>query len=175
MYSQNEFPRINVIDKDSKTDSHCNQNCTQKKSVYYCLIAIFITLIVITVIGFVWNYVRFYSYLESKPDMPKIGCKNSNNCSNLIDNYDTSINETCDCNINGSIPASCVSKRGCICKTNIIGNKCTTCKLGYTGFPNCTNKIIPTTTTLTTSSTSSSMYKKPKFNTVSKVKQHATA
>ena len=81
MYSQNEVPRINVIDKDTKTDSHTIQNCSQKKSIYYLLMAIFITLIIITVIGVVWRFAKNYFSLESKPDTdtPKIGCKNTKN------------------------------------------------------------------------------------------------
>ena len=85
MYSQNEVPRINVIDKDTKTDSQTIQNCSQKKSIYYLLMAIFITLIIITVIGVVWRFAKNYFSLESKPDTdtPKIGCKNTKNCCNF--------------------------------------------------------------------------------------------
>ena len=39
----------------------------------------------------------------------------------------------------------------CICKENISGKKCTNCKSGYTGFPNCTKiKRNPTPNTLNT-------------------------
>ena len=29
----------------------------------------------------------------------------------------------------------------CTCKTNVIGKKCTSCKSGYVGFPNCTGTV----------------------------------
>ena len=43
----------------------------------------------------------------------------------------------CDCNDNGSDSSICYSSGQCVCKTNVIGKKCTHCKSGYFGFPNC--------------------------------------
>ena len=43
----------------------------------------------------------------------------------------------CNCKITGSNSLSCDSNGVCSCKTNVIGAKCTACKSGYYGFPNC--------------------------------------
>ena len=43
----------------------------------------------------------------------------------------------CDCNQDGS--DDCMDDGTCICKENIIGVKCNSCKLGLYGFPNCWN------------------------------------
>ena len=47
----------------------------------------------------------------------------------------------CDCNNQGSTSKECNSSGNCFCKLNVIGSKCTNCKLGYFGFPDCKGKI----------------------------------
>ena len=46
----------------------------------------------------------------------------------------------CGCNIQGSSSSTCNSYGTCNCKTNVIGAKCTACKTGFYGFPNCNGK-----------------------------------
>ena len=47
----------------------------------------------------------------------------------------------CECNDDGSRDISCDDDTGkCPCRTNIIGDKCTFCSPGFTGFPNCQGK-----------------------------------
>ena len=46
----------------------------------------------------------------------------------------------CDCNDLGSNSTSCHTNGQCFCKANIVGYKCTECKSGYHGFPDCTGK-----------------------------------
>ena len=43
----------------------------------------------------------------------------------------------CNCIGPGTINSSCDSNGICFCKTNFIGSKCTKCKPGYYGFPDC--------------------------------------
>ena len=43
----------------------------------------------------------------------------------------------CGCNSMGSTSPNCDVDGICDCKTEVIGDKCTTCKPGYTGFPSC--------------------------------------
>ena len=43
----------------------------------------------------------------------------------------------CDCDSQGSTGTSCALGGVCDCKANIMGNKCTNCKPGYYGFPEC--------------------------------------
>ena len=48
----------------------------------------------------------------------------------------------CGCNTSGSTSTSCSSSGVCSCKSNVEGTKCTTCKSGYYGFPNCQGKNL---------------------------------
>ena len=43
----------------------------------------------------------------------------------------------CDCDSQGSTGTSCEIGGVCDCKANIMGNKCTNCKPGHYGFPEC--------------------------------------
>ena len=43
----------------------------------------------------------------------------------------------CNCNVDGSIDASCNENGLCSCKTNIVGEKCDVCAEGVNDFPNC--------------------------------------
>ena len=47
----------------------------------------------------------------------------------------------CDCNPQGSASGSCDSDGKCTdCKPNVLGDKCTACRDGYYGYPDCTCK-----------------------------------
>ena len=43
----------------------------------------------------------------------------------------------CGCSSSGSSMTSCNAIGECTCKSNVVGTKCTACKPGYFGFPNC--------------------------------------
>ena len=43
----------------------------------------------------------------------------------------------CGCNSVGSISIECDADGICNCKTDVIGDKCTSCKPGYSEFPSC--------------------------------------
>ena len=44
----------------------------------------------------------------------------------------------CECSDDGSRDISCDDDTGkCPCRNNVIGDKCTFCSPGFTGFPNC--------------------------------------
>ena len=49
----------------------------------------------------------------------------------------TFIYEDCSCNVFGSVSTACYSNGACICKENVDGEKCNSCKLGYFPFPDC--------------------------------------
>ena len=47
----------------------------------------------------------------------------------------------CECHPRGSFSEQCKVFGGqCPCRPNVIGRKCTRCKTGYYGFPNCRSK-----------------------------------
>ena len=43
----------------------------------------------------------------------------------------------CECNSSGSTSSNCDANGICDCKADVIGDKCTTCKPGYSEFPSC--------------------------------------
>ena len=43
----------------------------------------------------------------------------------------------CGCNSMGSTSIECDADGICDCKTDVIGDKCTSCKPGYSEFPSC--------------------------------------
>ena len=46
----------------------------------------------------------------------------------------------CGCSTYGSSSISCNKSGECTCVPNVVGTKCTECKLGFFGFPNCQGK-----------------------------------
>ena len=55
-------------------------------------------------------------------------------------------NLECKCDKDGSIDTiTCTSDGECLCKDNIDGLKCSKCKDGYFGFPNCKRNRIQQT------------------------------
>ena len=58
--------------------------------------------------------------------------------------YATSNVLDCGCDKQGSTSLSCdenTKNKICSCKPNVIGDKCTACKSGFYGFPNCQGTI----------------------------------
>ena len=54
----------------------------------------------------------------------------------------------CNCDMEGSIGLSCEEIGGqCSCKPNVIGRRCTKCKPGYFGYPECKQCNCPETAT----------------------------
>ena len=47
----------------------------------------------------------------------------------------------CSCNKQGSNLTECNSDGECYCKPNVINRKCTSCKNGFYGFPDCKDTI----------------------------------
>ena len=47
----------------------------------------------------------------------------------------------CGCSSSGASLASCNSSGVCTCKSNFVGDKCTSCKAGFYDYPNCYCKI----------------------------------
>ena len=47
----------------------------------------------------------------------------------------------CGCSGFGASSASCTSSGVCSCKSNFVGDKCTSCKAGFYDYPNCYCKI----------------------------------
>ena len=54
-----------------------------------------------------------------------------------ITNHDTFCALDCECNKEGSINFLCNDDGICTCKNGIEGDRCSRCKQGYSGFPNC--------------------------------------
>ena len=48
----------------------------------------------------------------------------------------------CGCHTQGSSSAECDSSGKCSCKSNVINDKCTSCKSEYFGFPDCQGNYI---------------------------------
>ena len=50
---------------------------------------------------------------------------------------------SCGCNAAGSTYPECNSNGTCTCKSNVSGDKCTSCNIDtYGGFPNCFGNLI---------------------------------
>ena len=47
----------------------------------------------------------------------------------------------CGCSSFGASSTSCTSSGVCSCKSNFVGDKCTSCKDGFYDYPNCNGKI----------------------------------
>jgi len=71
----------------------------------------------------------------------------SNFCINSVFSLSTLFNDgalACECDAQGSTSKYCQEFGGqCPCKPNVIGRKCSRCKIGYYGFPNCKRKKPP--------------------------------
>ena len=48
----------------------------------------------------------------------------------------------CGCHYAGATSTTCNDNGVCSCKANIIDAKCTVCKSGYYGFPDCICNIL---------------------------------
>ena len=46
----------------------------------------------------------------------------------------------CNCNRDGSNGITCNDNGECVCKVNIINDKCDACAAGYYNFPTCEGK-----------------------------------
>ena len=47
----------------------------------------------------------------------------------------------CGCGSSGASSTSCTSSGVCTCKSNFVGDKCTSCNAGFYDYPNCYSKV----------------------------------
>ena len=47
----------------------------------------------------------------------------------------------CGCSSSGASSTSCTSSGVCTCKSNFVGDKCTSCNAGFYDYPNCYCKV----------------------------------
>ena len=47
----------------------------------------------------------------------------------------------CGCSSYGSNSTTCTSSGVCTCKSNFVGDKCTSCNAGFYDYPNCYSKV----------------------------------